>query len=226
MARIISIANQKGGLGKSTIAVGLAAVLHDIGMTSLVVDVDPQRSATDWLSAIDDTPIDWATERDPAILREVGRLPDYNLVLCDTPGSLDAHDVLSAVAQASDFLIVPSEAAGLSVRPTITTIRQLIEPTGTPYKVLLSKVRPQAAAQAHEVRGMYEDADVPVFRNWIRLLTSHEHAASQATMITAMRGPSAEEAANDVRAVALELIATITDLYSENQTDQTQGSPA
>lgn len=216
---VISIMNQKGGVGKTTTAVGLAAVMSRTDTPILLVDIDPQASAAAWCHSLpEDLPISWAAERDPAVLSELGRRSDLGIVLVDTPGSLDgSDDLLRAVAAASDFVLVPCEAAGLSIEPTLRTLRQIVEPSGTPAAVVMTKVRPQGEHAARDMREALREAGVRVLASTIRLLTPHEHAATHATTVLALPKSyaSASDAADDLRSVALEVMLVIGGIENE-----------
>ena len=64
---VIALASQKGGVGKTTMAVELAAVFADTSGRALVVDIDPQRTAEEIITASDSVPFDFAAEKDPRV---------------------------------------------------------------------------------------------------------------------------------------------------------------
>jgi chromosome partitioning protein len=105
MAKIISIANQKGGVGKTTTAINLAAGLAKSGRTALVVDIDPQCNATSGLGA---TP----AQRHPLV---AGRPLAESVVATSQPGL----SVLPGSQSLAD-----ADALSASNRQRATTLRQ------------------------------------------------------------------------------------------------------
>src|SRR5688572_14983867 len=119
--RIIAVSNQKGGAGKTTTLMNLAAVTGKSARV-LVVDVDPQRSASEWAeTAGERLPFDFDSSTDVSMLSRLRELP-YDIIFVDTPGNLEGTDILKAVLDVSDFVVVPVNPEPLTVGPTRRTI--------------------------------------------------------------------------------------------------------
>jgi chromosome partitioning protein len=112
---IITIANSKGGVGKSTLAVHLAAWLHEQGHSVTLADCDTQQSSSEWIhEAIPElktvrlgNPNEILNEL-PALIQET------DFVIADGPGS--NTETSRALLLRADFAIVPCKASMLEVR--------------------------------------------------------------------------------------------------------------
>jgi chromosome partitioning protein len=98
MARIVVVANQKGGVGKTTTAVNLAAYLA-IGSRVLLIDIDPQANATSSLG------VDWRGVESSVYDALVGRAPLESLIVTDVQPGLDLAPGAPALAGAQVELV-------------------------------------------------------------------------------------------------------------------------
>lgn len=205
--RIVAITNQKGGAGKTTTTMNLAAVAAENSRV-LVVDVDPQQSTSWWAStAGDELPFDFAVATDVSNLARMRDLP-YDVVFVDTPGNLTDSKILGSVLEVADFAIVPTEPEALCVPPMARTIRALIEPSSTPFRVLLSKIDMRIPGQLEDAEGLIDELQLPRFSRAIRRYKIHADAPIDGLVVTQYpQSRQTVKAIDDYRAVALELMS-------------------
>ena len=123
MGQIIAVCNQKGGCGKTTIAVNLAQAFANLGWRVLVLDVDRQASALDW--AWDATAFHVSDGQQPIRAPDVRRIrAQYDLAIIDCPPQY-ARPSAEAV-RISDLVLVPVQPSQLDVWAT-TAIVNLIK---------------------------------------------------------------------------------------------------
>lgn len=104
---IIGVLNQKGGVGKTTLAVNIAAALARTGQRVLLIDADPQGSALDWAAAREGDPLFAVVGLPkPSIHKELALVGEgYDVVVIDGPPRVT--DLARSAIMASDIVLIP-----------------------------------------------------------------------------------------------------------------------
>lgn len=208
MPYIVSVVGQKGGIGKTTTAMSLAAVAAEATRV-LLVDTDPQGSATWWARrAGDRLPFDFMTDTDAANLKRL-RLDRHDVVVIDTPGSLEGKDTLSSILYASDLVVLPTQPAALTLIPLLRTVTEVVAPRRVAHRVLFNIVDPRSPAEADDARALLDRHSIPYLESTVRRYRAHERAPLDGLVITQypVRDRYSLRAVDDYRKVALELFA-------------------
>lgn len=194
----IAVISQKGGAGKTTLAIHLAAAAEEAGHTSLVIDLDPQATASQWAAWRNDAPpvvIDSAPPRLAAKIEQATN-QGATFIVVDTPPHADS--AASAAVEAADIVLIPCRPSAFDLAAVQTTA-SLVKMRGKPAFVVFTAGSPTAprmydeAAQVVQGYGLescpFNIADRAAFR----------HAAAEGK--TAMEVEPEGKASAEIRAV-------------------------
>ncbi len=122
--KTVSIVNQKGGCGKTTVAVNLAINLAYENNSVVLLDTDPQLSATETVESGNETVISVVPVKNN-VHRIIGEYADYDYVVIDSP----PHDskVARSVVICSDLVIIPVQDSPLDIRSAGKTVSLVSE---------------------------------------------------------------------------------------------------
>jgi len=150
-AKIIAVANQKGGSGKTTVSMQLAGTIARRGNKVLVVDADPQGTATRWAASAEDehpfpASVVGLSAASAKVHREVKKfIDDYNYIIIDCPPAADSPVPQSALLIADLVLVplIPSPLdmwAAVGIRQVIANVSDLNE--GLKSRLVLNQCQP------------------------------------------------------------------------------------
>ena len=173
---ILTITSYKGGVGKTTSAVHLAAYMQTLAPT-LLLDGDQTKNATAWSQRGKGFPF-----RVAAIDQAAKLARDFEHIVIDT-GQRPSLDDLKAAAEGCDLLVIPAVPASLDTDGLGQTIRALQEIGTGAYRVLLTKVPPPPEKEAAELREFLVGLSVPMFKAEVPELKAFKKAASAGQIV-------------------------------------------
>jgi chromosome partitioning protein len=159
--KVLAILSQKGGAGKTTLALNLAMQAETEGKTAAIVDLDPQASATGWGDNRED--------ESPAVVSaqaarlghvlEAARNGGAHLTIIDS--APHSESTALAAARAADYVLIPCRPGILDLRAISDTI-DIVRLAKTPVAVVLNAVPPRGQSIAMEAEQAIASYDVPV----------------------------------------------------------------
>jgi len=195
---IVTVASFKGGVGKTTTAVHIAAYLQGKAPT-LLIDGDPNRSATGWAKR-GEFPYKVVDERQAARYSR-----DFEHVVIDTEARPNRED-LEALAAGCDLLVLPCTPESLALDALSQTVTTLREVGAGGFRVLLTMIPPKPNRDGEEARDLLLEAGFPLFQTGIRRIVAFQRAALQGVPVYQVNDPRAKQGWEDYQAVGREIL--------------------
>lgn len=209
-AAFVAFASQKGGAGKTSLAVGIAAAAGRAHTRTLGVDTDPQGSMEEIAEAMGPrTGFDFSANRNPASLRQLRKVRGlYDLVIMDTAGALD--DVLDLVVASADLVVIPCVPERAFIRPTLATA-EFCAARGAAYQILISMDDPvRRSGPAESLRKLLAGSGQPVMESAVRRYAAWPQSQLEGIPLTDYTGTrTARAAREDLAAVHGEIMSIL-----------------
>lgn len=200
---ILTVASFKGGVGKTTTALHLAACFNQQQSTLLVDDDPSNESATTWAKA-GKLPF-------PVVGRfKAGSIAGrYGILVFDTKARPEENDMI-AMSEGSDLIIIPTTPDKLAIDSMLRTIDSLSRRKFSKYCVLLTVVPPKPVTDGEQARRVLVSAGLPVLRAEIRRTVAFSRAVDEGVTVDQVRGvDSAGLAWRDYEKAAEEIEETV-----------------
>ncbi|UUF04818.1 ParA family partition ATPase [Xanthomonas hortorum] len=194
--KTITIAVQKGGAGKTTIAVHLAVAAQQAGLRVALADTDPQGSAKSWAETRSDSALEVVAITSANVGAAVAAAAEegYDLLIVDTPPHASAG--IAAALEHADLALMPIRPSLLDLTAAPASIR-LLQASGKPGAFILSSA-PIRASETREVERELASTGIRVLETVIHDRTAYRRALAHGQAVGEFE--PAGKAAFEVRA--------------------------
>ena len=205
---IIAIANSKGGVGKSTLAVHLAAWLHSQGHSVTLADCDTQQSSSEWVREAVPGVKAVRLDTPDVILNDLPMLgQEADFVVADGPGS--QTETSRALLLRADLAIVPCKASMLEVRALAKATEVLRQAqdirAGKPEAVIVLSMVGRNYRLTQDMKDAAAALNLPLAKTAMILRQIYADAPGQGAVVGTL-GARARDAAGEVDQLFRELL--------------------
>lgn len=203
---IISILNQKGGSGKTTLATHLARSFQLKGYEVLLADSDPQGSARDWAAAKEEQPLIVIGMDRPTLDRDLKRIANKDIIVVD--GAPQLKDLATSAVKASNLVLIPVQPSPYDIWATsdlVDLVKQRIEITEGLLKAAFVVSRVITGTKVgKEIFDILSEYGLPVLKSFVsqRIVFS----ASAGSGETALDQSLDSQASKEILALANEVL--------------------
>ena len=201
MGKVIAFSNQKGGSGKSTLSANLAVLWSNSGYKVAVIDSDPQKSLTYWLSerkkyyGAGDIGINFYNFDIRNLTEEVKKIKrKYDFIIIDSPPAITFETL--QIIKASNGVFVPVQPSPLDLMATLPFLQIAREERKKPL-IILNRVMPRAKlTEAMILRLRYSGAKIARSRISSKVIFAESFAVGRGVIDINVTSDAAKEIIN------------------------------
>lgn len=167
--KIVTVAGLKGGTAKTSTAINLAAWWSAAGRRVLLIDADPNGSATKLYARGDGALLAAGSAVAPIQQAPMAMAKPWDLVVVDTAGG--SRDEQRTYAEGSNYVLAPCQPAASSIEQVVD-LAEILKSTGVPFGVVLTMCDSRRKVDAIKTRQVLERVGLPVLAVQITLLSA------------------------------------------------------